>query len=91
MSSGVYDIPNIETAAKSVVTNTTPTEAYRGAGRPEAALTIERAVDMFAAEIGMDAAEIRRKNYLQAADFPVSTAVGTVSYTHLTLPTILLV
>ena len=77
MSSGVYDIPNIETAAQSVVTNTTPTEAYRGAGRPEAALTIERAVDMFAAEIGMDAAEIRRKNYLQAPDFPVSTAVGT--------------
>ena len=77
MSSGVYDIPNIETAAQSVVTNTTPTEAYRGAGRPEASLTIERAVDMFAAEIGMDAAEIRRKNYLQASDFPVSTAVGT--------------
>ena len=77
MSSGVYDIPNIETGARSVVTNTTPTEAYRGAGRPEAALTIERAVDMFAVEIGMDAAEIRRKNYLQASDFPVSTAVGT--------------
>ena len=77
MSSGVYDIPHIETGARSVVTNTTPTEAYRGAGRPEAALTIERAVDMFAGEIGMDPADIRRKNYLKAADFPVSTAVGT--------------
>ena len=77
MTSGVYDIPNIETAAKSVVTNTTPTEAYRGAGRPEAALTVERAVDMFASEINKDPVEVRRLNYLKAADFPVSTAVGT--------------
>ncbi|MEC9395178.1 MAG: molybdopterin cofactor-binding domain-containing protein, partial [Actinomycetota bacterium] len=54
MTVGVYDIPNVETAARSVVTNTTPLEAYRGAGRPEATLTIERAVDMFATEAGLD-------------------------------------
>ena len=52
MSSGVYAIPNIECRTTSVVTNTTPTVAYRGAGRPEATAAIERAMDMFAVEIG---------------------------------------
>ena len=60
MASGVYDIPNIECHAISVVTNTTPIVAYRGAGRPEATAAIERAMDMFAAEIGMDPVEVRR-------------------------------
>jgi aerobic carbon-monoxide dehydrogenase large subunit len=54
MASAVYDIPNIEVRTTSVVTNTTPTVAYRGAGRPEATAAAERAMDMFAAEIGMD-------------------------------------
>ncbi len=63
MSSAVYAIPNIEVRTTSVVTNTTPTVAYRGAGRPEATAAAERAMDMFAAEIGMDAAELRRKTH----------------------------
>lgn len=62
MAPGVYDIPVLETSFQSVVTNTTPIGAYRGAGRPEATAAIERAVDLFAAELGMDPAEVRRKN-----------------------------
>src|SRR5262249_27931549 len=58
MSSGVYDIPNIEVRTTSVLTNTTPVVAYRGAGRPEATAAVERAMDMFALEIGKDAAEV---------------------------------
>ncbi|MCB0997269.1 MAG: xanthine dehydrogenase family protein molybdopterin-binding subunit [Acidimicrobiales bacterium] len=77
MSSGVYAIPKIETSAKSVITNTTPTEAYRGAGRPEATAGVERAMDMFAAEIGMDPVEVRRKNLISADAMPFTTAVGT--------------
>ena len=61
MSSGVYAIPNIECHTTSVVTNTTPIVAYRGAGRPEATAAIERAMDLFAAEIGMDPVEVRRQ------------------------------
>ncbi len=64
MASGVYDIPNIEVRTTSVVTNTTPIVAYRGAGRPEATAAIERAMDLFAAEIGMDPAEVRRINLI---------------------------
>ena len=64
MAPGVYDIPVLETSFQSVVTNTTPVGAYRGAGRPEATAAIERAVDLFAAEIGMDPAEVRRKNLI---------------------------
>ena len=65
MATGVYAIPKVESQAqRSVVTNTTPIGAYRGAGRPEATAAIERAVDLFAAEIGMDPAEVRRRNLL---------------------------
>ncbi|NOX29589.1 MAG: xanthine dehydrogenase family protein molybdopterin-binding subunit [Actinobacteria bacterium] len=78
MAPGVYDLPNIGVSSVSVATNTTPTTAYRGAGRPEAAAAIERAVDMFAAEIGMDPAEVRRKNFLAKFDEPVTTSVGTI-------------
>jgi carbon-monoxide dehydrogenase large subunit len=77
MSSGVYAIPAIETAAKSVVTNTAPVVAFRGAGRPEATAAIERAIDLFAAEIGMDAVAVRRKNLVPKDAFPFTTAVGT--------------
>src|SRR6266545_2509575 len=52
MAAGPYDIPHVEAASSVVVTNTTPIAAYRGAGRPEATAAIERAVDLFAAEIG---------------------------------------
>ncbi|HEX7094777.1 MAG TPA: molybdopterin cofactor-binding domain-containing protein, partial [Acidimicrobiales bacterium] len=78
MAAGVYDIPKIETAAKSVVTNTAPIVAFRGAGRPEATAAIERAMDLFAAEIGMDPVEVRRKNLVATDAFPHTTAVGTV-------------
>jgi aerobic carbon-monoxide dehydrogenase large subunit len=76
MSSGVYAIPNIECRTTSVVTNTTPTVAYRGAGRPEATAAIERAMDMFAQEIGMDAVEVRRKNLIAKFLTPHTTVVG---------------
>ena len=76
MSSGVYAIPKIEADTVSVVTNTTPTGPFRGAGRPEAAQAIERAMDLFAAEIGRDPAEVRRRNLIAADAFPTTTASG---------------
>ena len=76
MSSGVYAIPNIECRTTSVVTNTTPTTAYRGAGRPEATAAIERAMDLFAAEIGMDPADVRRKNLISPFAEPHTTTIG---------------
>ncbi len=76
MSSGVYAIPNIECRTTSVVTNTAVTTAYRGAGRPEATAAAERAMDLFALEIGMDAAELRRKNLIPKFMEPHTTAVG---------------
>ncbi len=78
MAVGAYDIPNVQTAARTVVTNTTPISAYRGAGRPEATAAIERAVDLFATEIGMDPAEVRRKNLIAPDKFPYSTPTGAV-------------
>jgi carbon-monoxide dehydrogenase large subunit len=78
MASGVYDIPNIECRTTSVVTNTTPTTAYRGAGRPEATAAIERAMDMFALEIGKDAAEVRRMNLIAKFDEPHTTSIGQI-------------
>jgi aerobic carbon-monoxide dehydrogenase large subunit len=77
MLTGVYAIPDAEFRATSVVTNTTPTVAYRGAGRPEAAAAVERAVDLFAAEIGMDPAAVRRKNFIANDAFPYKTRMGT--------------
>ena len=77
MLTGVYDIPSAEITAQSVATNTTPTTAYRGAGRPEAAAAIERAMDLFAAEIGMDPAEVRRRNLVTSGAFPFKTPMGT--------------
>ena len=76
MASAVYDIPNIEVRTTSVVTNTAPVVAYRGAGRPEATAAAERAMDMFAAEIGMDPAEVRRKNLIAPFEEPHTTAIG---------------
>ncbi|MFM8648721.1 MAG: xanthine dehydrogenase family protein molybdopterin-binding subunit [Actinomycetota bacterium] len=76
MSSGVYAIPNIECRTTSVVTNTTPTVAYRGAGRPEATAAIERAMDLWALELGMDPADVRRKNLIPKFLEPHTTAVG---------------
>ena len=76
MASGVYAIPKIECNARAVTTNTTSTVAYRGAGRPEATAAIERAMDLFAAEIGMDPAEVRRKNLIPKDAFPYTTVTG---------------
>ena len=76
MSSGVYAIPKIEADTVSVVTNTTPTGPFRGAGRPEATQAIERAMDLFAAEVGLDPAEVRRRNLIGADAFPYTTASG---------------
>jgi carbon-monoxide dehydrogenase large subunit len=77
MACGVYAIPNVEFHGLSVVTNTVPVTAFRGAGRPEASQVIERAIDAFAAEIGMDPAEVRRRNFISKDAFPFTTAVGT--------------
>ncbi|HLU57595.1 MAG TPA: xanthine dehydrogenase family protein molybdopterin-binding subunit [Pseudonocardia sp.] len=78
MAPGVYDIPKVESRAKVLVTNTTPTGAYRGAGRPEATAAIERAMDLFAAEIGMDPAEVRKRNVVPPDKFPFTTKGGAV-------------
>ncbi len=78
MAPGPYAIPRAEAVAKSVVTNTTPVGAYRGAGRPEATAAVERAIDLFAAEIGRDPAEVRRINLLPRFTEPHTTAFGAV-------------
>lgn len=72
---GQYDIPT-SYALHCVVTNTPTTDAYRGAGRPEAAFYLERIIDAFAREIGMDPADVRKANYWKSDQFPVATAVG---------------
>jgi carbon-monoxide dehydrogenase large subunit len=76
MSSGVYRIPKIEASIRSVVTNTTPTGPVRGAGRPEATQMLERAIDLLAAELSLDPAEIRRRNFIPNDAFPYTTASG---------------
>ncbi len=76
MATGVYHIPHVEFHWKALATNTTPIHAYRGAGRPEATQMIERAMDVLAAKLGMDPAELRRRNYLQPNHFPYSTPTG---------------
>ena len=73
MASGVYAIPRIEFAGRSVVTNTTPISAFRGAGRPEATQAIERALDAFAAELELDPIEVRRTNLIPKDAFPHTT------------------
>src|SRR6476646_9268166 len=79
--SGPYKLPNVYAEVTGVYTNTTFVDAYRGAGRPEATYVIERAMDLFAAEIGMDRAEIRRRNFIQPDQFPYEnpSGLGTAS------------
>ncbi len=77
MLGGVYRIPTIAYRGRSVVTNGPPVGSYRGAGRPEAAACVERAVDMVAAELAMDPVRVRRRNLIAADAFPFTTAVGT--------------
>jgi aerobic carbon-monoxide dehydrogenase large subunit len=76
MLAGNYRIPNIACEVTGVHTNTTLVDAYRGAGRPEATYLVERAVDLTARELGMDPAEIRRRNFVPVNEFPHTTATG---------------
>jgi carbon-monoxide dehydrogenase large subunit len=75
---GVYDVPAYSFSCRSVFTTMTPTDAYRGAGRPEATYAIERAMDALARTVGLDPAEIRRRNFIPADAFPYSSAPGLV-------------
>lgn len=76
MLSGAYKIPAIQMNVTAVFTNKMATDAYRGAGRPEATYIIERAMDLVAAELGLDPAEVRRKNFPKPEEFPFQTATG---------------
>jgi carbon-monoxide dehydrogenase large subunit len=74
---GVYAIPVARVSGTSVVTNTTPTVAFRGAGRPEAACDIERAIDRFAVAVGLDPVEVRLRNVVAPDAFPYTSAIGS--------------
>jgi carbon-monoxide dehydrogenase large subunit len=76
MISGVYDIPNVRVRAVGALTNKVWSEPYRGAGRPEAAYLIERAMDKLADELDLDPVEIRRRNFIAPEKFPFKTATG---------------
>lgn len=76
MAPNVYDFPEVESRARAVVTTTTSVGAYRGAGRPEAIAAAERAMDLFAAEIGKDPAEVRHRNLVAPDRFPFKTKGG---------------
>jgi aerobic carbon-monoxide dehydrogenase large subunit len=73
---GTYTTPAIHVETKAVFTHTVPVDAYRGAGRPEATFLLERIVDLAADELGMDPAELRRKNFIPANAFPYQTPVA---------------
>ncbi len=77
---GAYRIPAAHVKVYGVYTNTAMVDAYRGAGRPEASYLIERMVDRFAAEIGMDPAEVRRKNFIPPDAFPYDNGLGLLPY-----------
>ncbi len=76
MASGCYDIARISASGQAILTNTSPMGAFRGAGRPEATAAIERMVDLFAAEAGLDPVDVRRRNLLKPDDFPYTTPTG---------------
>ena len=76
MMPGLYNFRNIDAEVIGTFTNCVPTDAYRGAGRPEATHGIERMVDLLAAELNMDPAVIRFKNFVQPDQFPFPTATG---------------
>ncbi len=76
MAQGPYDIRSVEAELLEVYTNAVPTGPYRGAGRPEAAFYLERAVDMLAAELGLDPAEVRRRNFIAPDRFPYRALSG---------------
>jgi carbon-monoxide dehydrogenase large subunit len=76
MHSGVYAIPAIHVAVKGVFTHTVPVDAYRGAGRPEAAYALERLVDFAARQLGVEPAELRQRNLVPTAAMPYATPLG---------------
>jgi carbon-monoxide dehydrogenase large subunit len=76
MLPGLYKVPVLHAVLTEVYTNKTPTDAYRGAGRPEACYFIERGMDMLARKLGLDPAEIRRRNFIGKDEFPYATAAG---------------
>ncbi len=78
VSCGAYDIPHIHLSSDIVFTNKAPTDAYRGAGRPEAAYLIERTMDLVARAVGKDPAEVRRINFIKPEQFPYKAATGAV-------------
>ena len=78
VQTGVYDLPLVHFEVKSVMTNTAPVGAYRGAGRPEAVFIVERLMDAAARQIGMDPRAIRKVNYIKPAQLPYTNAVGQV-------------
>ena len=73
---GPYAIPAVDGEVIGVFTNKTPTDAYRGAGKPEASFLIERMIEGLARELGLDPAEVRRRNLLRPEVFPYRTATG---------------
>ena len=75
---GVYDIPNYSFKCQSVFTNAVPTDAYRGAGRPEATYAIERAMDALARKVGVTPEELRRRNYIRPEQFPYTNPTGAI-------------
>lgn len=77
MASGTYHIPEVAYRATSAYTNTTTIAAYRGAGRPEAIYYVERAIELIADHLGMDAVDVRRKNFLKPDQFPYKTPTGS--------------
>ncbi|MBV9659645.1 MAG: xanthine dehydrogenase family protein molybdopterin-binding subunit [Acidimicrobiales bacterium] len=78
MASGPYRIPRVWASGEVFATNTAPVGAYRGAGRPEAAIAIERAIDIYAAELGIDPVEVRRRNLIPPDCFPYRAPTGAV-------------
>ncbi|MBQ0927944.1 xanthine dehydrogenase family protein molybdopterin-binding subunit [Saccharopolyspora endophytica] len=76
MFNSIYKIPAYHFSCTNVFTNKTPTDAYRGAGRPEATFGIERMMDELAAELGMEPMEVRRKNWIAHDEFPYDTVAG---------------
>jgi len=78
MANATYNIPAVRATLTEVFTNKTPTDAYRGAGRPEATYFVERAMDMLARELKMDPADLRRKNFIKPNQFPFATQTGAV-------------
>ena len=78
MMNGVYRIPVVRHVLTEVFTNKTPTDAYRGAGRPEGLYFLERAIDMLARELDMDPGDVRRKNFIPADEFPFATQGGLI-------------